>query len=32
LDEINNSTGYLVSSDNIPLRDNSNNLLYSKNG
>lgn len=32
LDEINNSTEYLSSSDNIPLRDNSNNLLYSKNG
>lgn len=32
LDEINNSTEYLLSKDNIPLRDNNNNLLYPKNG
>lgn len=32
LDEINNSSGYLLSKDNIPLMDNNNNLLYPKNG
>lgn len=31
LDEINNSSGYLLSKDNIPLMDNNNNLLYPKN-